>query len=277
MNILLTNDDGIGAKGIRSLAKILSRFGNVTVIAPKYHQSGMSTAVSFGLKQLAYKEVGERDGVIWSYLDATPASCVKFGFHILPQMPDIVVSGINHGSNASTAASYSGTLGAAIEAAIRGIPAIGVSLDSMIVDADFSAVEKHFPLIFEKLTSNLSNRFGIYYNVNFPNLPASEIKGVKVAKMGRGYWHKEFTDWNPDIWIKRGVSPEIFGGLSKAELEPGEKLYMMVGEYVDTETRPEGDSHIMEQGYISVTAHNIDSTDNKEYARLGECGLNMDF
>ena len=115
MRILLTNDDGYNAKGIKVLAEIMKQFGEVTVIAPKTHQSGMSMAVSLGFKQIAHKDLGKG----WHYVDATPASCVKFGLNtmFLDNYPDVVVSGINHGSNASTASCYSGTLGAAEEAA----------------------------------------------------------------------------------------------------------------------------------------------------------------
>ena len=160
MRILITNDDGYQAKGIKVLADIMGKFGDVTVIAPKKHQSGMSMAVSLGLKQIAYKDLGNG----WHYVDATPASCVKFGLNtmFLDNFPDVVVSGINHGSNASTASCYSGTLGAAEEAALNGIPAIGVSLDSFHLDADFSSIEKYFGEIFEKLMKNWPSRHGVF-------------------------------------------------------------------------------------------------------------------
>ena len=123
MNILLTNDDGFRAKGIHVLAEIMSSFGDVTVIAPKKHQSGMGMAVSLGFKQVAYKELPEEGPGTWSYLDATPASCIKYGlnFPFLEHKPDVIVSGINHGSNAASASCYSGTLGAAREGALNGI------------------------------------------------------------------------------------------------------------------------------------------------------------
>ncbi|MDD5892117.1 MAG: 5'/3'-nucleotidase SurE [Bacteroidales bacterium] len=133
MNILITNDDGYKAKGLEVLVEIMKEFGQVTVIAPKHHQSGMSMAVSLGFKQIAYRTFGHtnpnpfagsrHDEAIWSYVDATPASCVKFGLNtiFLDNFPDVVVSGINHGSNAATASCYSGTLGAAEEAALNGI------------------------------------------------------------------------------------------------------------------------------------------------------------
>ena len=159
MNILITNDDGYKSKGIKVLVEIMKKYGNVTVIAPKLHQSGMSMAVSLGFKQIAYKNLG--DG--WHYVDATPASCVKFGLNtmFLNNFPDVVVSGINHGSNASTASCYSGTLGAAEEAALNGIPAIGVSLDAFHPDADFSGVEKYFGDIFEQLMKDYPSKYGV--------------------------------------------------------------------------------------------------------------------
>ena len=141
MRILITNDDGYQAKGIKVLVEIMKQFGEVTVIAPKSHQSGMSMAVSLGFKQIAHKNLG--DG--WHYVDATPASCVKFGLNTMfeDNYPDVVVSGINHGSNASAASCYSGTLGAAEEAALNGIPAIGVSLDTLHPAEDFSEISAY--------------------------------------------------------------------------------------------------------------------------------------
>ena len=160
MRILITNDDGYQAKGIKVLAEIMKQFGEVTVIAPKKHQSGMSMAVSLGFKQIAHKDLGEG----WHYVDATPASCVKFGLNtmFLDNYPDVVVSGINHGSNASTASCYSGTLGAAMEGALNGIPAIGVSLDTLHPDADCSGVAQHFGEIFRTLMQNWSAKHGVY-------------------------------------------------------------------------------------------------------------------
>ena len=152
MRILITNDDGYQAKGIKTLVEIMKQFGEVTVISPKTHQSGMAWALSLGFKQIAHKDLGNG----WHYLDATPASCVKFGLNTIfaDNYPDVVVSGINHGSNASVASCYSGTLGAAAEAALNGVPAIGVSLDSLDLNADFSGVAKHFGEIFSSIMKN---------------------------------------------------------------------------------------------------------------------------
>lgn len=267
MHILITNDDGYQAKGIKVLVDIMKQYGDVTVIAPKHHQSGMSMAVSLGFKQIAHKYIG--DG--WHYVDATPASCVKFGLNTLFEgnYPDVVVSGINHGSNAATASCYSGTLGAAMEGALNGIPAIGVSLDTLHPDADFSCVSEHFGAIFQQLMENWPEKRGIYYNVNFPNIPADQIKGVRVGVQGLGRWIREFKEWDVQHYAKYGLTPEMLGQSSNPVLEEGEDLYMMVGDFEDNPNNAENaDHHLVADGFISVTAHNIDCTDYAEVDRL---------
>lgn len=276
MHILITNDDGYEAKGIRVLAEIMKEFGDVTVIAPKRHQSGMSMAVSLGFKQIAHKNLGNG----WHYVDATPASCVKFGLNtmFLDKHPDVVVSGINHGSNASTASCYSGTLGAAEEAALNGIPAIGVSLDTLHPDADFSGVRKYFGELFSTLIKDYPARHGIYYNVNFPDIPAEEIKGVRAGYQGLGKWIREFKEWDIEHYKKYGITPEMLGQSSDPVLEEGEELYMMVGEFLDDPRNTfDADHRLVSEGYISVVAHNVDCTDYREMERLKEKGLDSDF
>lgn len=300
MKILVTNDDGYQAKGINILAEMMRQFGDVTVVAPKTHQSGMSMAVSLGLKPIRYKAVrhedassdGQKGSLDIAYLDATPASCVKFALDILytDYLPDVVVSGINHGSNAASASCYSGTLGAAQEGALNGIPAIGVSLDSINPDADFSAVEQYFPTIFKKIMEiaavgktrrneiQLKEKNGIYYNVNFPDLPADKLKGTRAGYQGDGHWVKEFIGWDPDFYIRHGVTPELLGQVSTPECEEGEKLYMMAGTFIDdSKDEPRADHHIMQDGYISIVAHNIDTTDYDAVAALDKLGFDTEF
>lgn len=267
MRILITNDDGYEAKGIKALADIMSSFGEVTVIAPKKHQSGMSMAVSLGFKQIAHKDLGNG----WHYVDATPASCVKFGLNtmFLDNFPDVVVSGINHGSNAATASCYSGTLGAAMEGALNGIPAIGVSLDTLHPDADFSGVRKYFGEIFTTLMKEWPAKYGVYYNVNFPDIPAEDIKGIRAGVQGKGRWIREFKEWDLQHYANYGITPEMLGQSSTPVLEEGEDLYMMVGEFQDDIRNPEcADHRLVADGYISVVAHNIDCTDYQETERL---------
>ena len=280
MEILITNDDGFNAAGIHVLAEIMCQFGNVTVIAPKQHQSGMSMAVSLGFKQVAYKELPDERPGKWSYLDATPASCIKYGlnFQFLEKKPDVIVSGINHGSNAASASCYSGTLGAAQEGALNGVRSIGVSLDALSPDADFSAVKKYFPDIFRRLMEAWPEKYGLYYNVNFPDIPVPEIKGVRSAVQGKGIWVREFRDWDPARLKHHGITPEMLGRSSVAQAEQGEKLYRMVGDFVDSPDNPErADHHLMAEGYIAVTPCDIDTTDYTEYGRMAASGIDIDF
>lgn len=275
MRILISNDDGYQAKGLKVLAEIMKEFGEITVIAPKHHQSGMSMAVSLGFRQIAHKDLGEG----WHYVDATPASCVKFGLNtiFMDKFPDLVMSGINHGSNAATASCYSGTLGAAAEGALNGIPAIGVSIDTHNLNADFSGIRKYLADIIRVLIQKSTNEDRVYYNINFPDIPVEEIKGVRMAYQGKGRWIREFKEWDVNHYAKYGITPELLGQSSNPVVEEGEDLYMMVGEFVDDpQNTSRADHKVVKDGYISVVAHNIDCTDYKEYGRL-EQEIDTDF
>ena len=279
MRILLTNDDGINARGLHVLARMMKEFGDVTVVAPKYHQSGMSMAVDLGFRPLAYKDLGDRDGIHWAYLDGHPASCVKYGLNFPTGgcRPDVVLSGINHGSNASTGSCYSGTLGAAQEAALNGIPAFGVSVDAYSPEADFTAVERLFPDLFRALLAAWPDREGLYYNINFPALPTAEIKGIRVGHQGRGHWEREFIPWDPARLSKFGASRADFGPDGIVRADDGEQVFMMVGEYVDDENTPGADHHLMQEGYVTLVAHNLYTTDWEETGRLSGLGVECDF
>lgn len=275
MRILITNDDGYESKGIEALAHVARQFGQILVVAPKTAQSGMSMAVSMGYRPIAARKLCSLPGEEWWYLDGTPSSCVKFGLDnvMYPEKPDLVLSGINHGSNAATAALYSGTVGAAMEAALNGIPAIAVSLDSFRTDADFSAIEQLLPGILTKLLDNFCPRYGSIYNINFPDLPASEIAGIRATTMGRAHWEHEYLPYGPEFLYERGHIP------SKADVEyvenkhPDEELVVMAGDFVDDEgsDNRNADHIMMDKGYIVVTPLNLDHTDTDELNRL--CGI----
>ena len=259
MRILITNDDGYQAKGIAILVKIMKQFGEVTVVAPKQHQSGMSMAVSLGYKPIAVKDLGEVDGVHWHYVDGTPASAAKYAVDVLmaEQKPDLALSGINHGSNASTAMWYSGTIGAAREAAFAGVPSIGVSIDNMHRDADFSAVEQLLPAIIERLLASMPKEGTPLYNINFPDLPAEQIKGVKICTQGVECWVNEF------------VRPESLGLRAEVELEEGEEVFYMAGDVrPDPKNDENTDNWANENAYIAITPQSLDNTDIAEYERL---------
>ncbi len=292
MKILLTNDDGYRAKGIHILTDIMRRFGDVTVVAPKLHQSGMSMAVSMSFNAAHYRKISEepaetdaagnlvKGALTISYFNATPASCVKFALDIIypDAPPDVIVSGINHGSNAASAALYSGTLGAASEGALCGIPAIGVSLDSIDLNADFSAVEALFPDIFRKIMASLPSRPYIYYNVNFPDIPLSEIRGIRTCYQGRTHWIKEYRPWDPDIYIKHGLPLKELGVEASPEREEGEELFMLAGTFVDDPGNDGRADHVaLREGYISVAAHSVDTSDYTEIDRLATLGIDAEF
>lgn len=273
MKILVTNDDGFDAKGMIALVEILRPFGELLIVAPKSAQSGMSMAVSMGHRPIAVKHIKDLPGESWWYLDGTPASCVKYGIDNIywPEKPDFVVSGINHGSNAATAAIYSGTIGAAMEGAVNGIPSIGVSLDSFDPDADFSCVKALFPALFEKLAKQARPRFGTFYNVNFPNLSADRIKGIVPSGMGMAHWEREYRDYQEFVQEK-GFQPAPADLDYVRNKEDGEDIYVMAGDFTSNCGNIASADHLLlAQGYVTVTPHTIDNTDHNEYQRL--CGI----
>lgn len=263
MKILVTNDDGYEARGLKVLVGIVRSMGDLTVIAPKYPQSAMSTAITMGGKPIAVKQISNDPKESWWYMDATPASCVKFAFDEIfwPKKPDILFSGINHGANAASAELYYATLGAAEEGALAGIPSFGISLDSYDVGADMSAIEKYLPGIIHKILKHKSKKRGLFYNINFPDLPADKIKGIRVCHQGVNHWEREF----------KRVDPE-------PNAEEGEKFYVIVGDIVDNKENIEpADHHYLGCGYITIVADNIDATDYEENGRLRDLEMDCNF
>lgn len=270
MRILITNDDGYDYKGINALAETLRAMGDLTVVAPKYHQSGMSMAVSIGFKQIAVKQLRPKPEE-WYYVDGTPASCVKFALDEIfkDEKPDLIVSGINHGSNVASAALYSGTLGACREGALAGVPSVGVSIDSISMNPDFTCVKELFPGLLKKILDNWGDRFGVYYNVNFPNLPTADIKGIKVGRQGILHWVDEFQPFTMKIFDRIGITPKDVGIVAFPELEPGERAVMMTGEMANDDRNDENcDNIILADENIAITVHNVDTTDYIEMERV---------
>lgn len=272
MKILICNDDGYKAAGIHVLARVMKKFGDITVVAPKFHQSATSMAVSLGVKQLAYKDLPDEKPGKWTYLDATPASCVKFGlqYKYENRNPDLVVAGINHGSNCSTGANYSATLGCVEEAAINGIKAVGVSVCSHDFGLDLSAVETLLPAILRHLLDNWpKDRKGIYYNINFPPIPLEQIKGLRFARQGAGHWIREFEDWNESRLEELGLTNQFLWQQHRVKLEEGERAYFMKGDFVsDDEDSEAADNLLVDQGWITVVPFQADLTDYEELRRL---------
>lgn len=258
IEILVTNDDGIESKGLHVLAEILRPFGNITLVAPAYPQSGMSAAVSLG-QELFYKETCREEGFVAGKLTATPASCIKFGLmQFFPEKyPDLIVSGINHGSNASASVIYSGTLGAAAEGALHGITSVGVSIENHSQDVNLGAVRKILPSLLGHILE-YPPKPGVYLNINFPDIPFENIKGCTMASQGTGIWIKEFI-------------PLSAGEGTAVPPEEGMQAYRMLGDYEDSpENPPTADHRMMAKGYVTIVPHSVDYTDYDEMKRLSE-------
>lgn len=261
MNILITNDDSYRSNGIKTLCRIMEKFGNVAVIAPETVQSGMSMAVSLGSECIRLRELTGDEcpcpGTRWASLDATPASCVKFALStdFLGWVPDLVMSGINHGANTAANAGYSGTLGAAAEAAVNHILGIGVSIDDHNPDADLSAIEAMLPEILTKLMNVPVNKSRSYYNINFPSIPLTDIKGIRAANMGHTRWFREFRETGTDN---------------------GDKTYRMCGVFQSEDDNTAIADHLLvDQGYVTIVPHCIDSTDYNQLKVLANSFFNI--
>ena len=181
--ILITNDDGINARGVFYLADAVKEMGEVYIVAPDNAQSGQSSAMSMKTP-LRITQYPDRDGIKVFSVNGTPVDCVKLALHtIVPRRPDLLLSGINHGSNAGNNIIYSGTMGAVLETCMLGIPSIGYSYLSHSPEADFTQTHSYIQSITKNvIEKGLPN--DICLNVNFPK---GEIKGTKVVRAARGY------------------------------------------------------------------------------------------
>ncbi len=251
--ILVTNDDGITAPGIRTLINIMKTIGDVVVVAPDSPQSGMGHAITVD-STLHCDKVSKNNAEIIEYsCSGTPADCVKLAVHeILDRRPDLCVSGINHGSNSSINVIYSGTMSAAIEAGIEGIPAIGFSLLDYNWDADFSQIEDYIKtIVINLLSSGLPN--DVVLNVNFPKLKKENIKGIKVCRQAKGNWVEDFD---------KRVSPM------------GKDYYWLSGKFVSSDKGEDTDIWALENGYVSLVPCQFDLTAHHTLQKLNTWKLN---
>src|SRR5690606_3805288 len=194
--ILVTNDDGITAPGVRALIKMMNEIGDVYVVAPDSPQSGMGHAITINSTLFCEKvkiDDGPQSDREWA-CSGTPVGCVKLAItRILPRKPDLCVSGINHGLNSSINVIYSGTMSAAVEAGIDGIPAIGFSLADFSFSADFEAARDHVQKIVREAIEQKMPA-GMVLNVNIPKLPKEEIKGVKICRQAKAMWVEDYDE-----------------------------------------------------------------------------------
>jgi 5'-nucleotidase len=249
--ILVSNDDGITSKGIRVLISVMKKLGEVVVVAPDSPQSGMGHAITIGETLRLYEEDIFEDVVAYKS-SGTPADCVKLAKHYVlkDRTPDLVVSGINHGSNTSISVLYSGTMSAAIEGALEGLPSIGFSLCDYSSKAEFSHVEEWV----EKIARQVLERGipkGIALNVNFPPKRNEPIQGIKICRQADAKWQEEFTErYDPT----------------------GRKYFWMAGNFVNFDHGEDNDEWAIANNYVAIvpcqydlTAHHAISQMNKDW------------
>lgn len=246
--ILITNDDSISAKGIASLVNAMSTLGEILVVAPDKPQSGMGHAITIH-SPLRLMKSNQFQNIQSYTCSGTPVDCVKLAiYEILKRRPDLLVSGINHGSNASTNVLYSGTMSAAIEGAIEGIPSIGFSLLDHDADADFDAASEYAHLIAKGVLAN-NLQSGVCLNVNIPKGKKSELKGMKICRQGRAFWEDSFD---------------------KRKDPSGGDYYWLTGKFEATDKGEDTDMWALEHKFVSVVPTQFDMTAHHLISQLNE-------
>ena len=239
--ILVTNDDGVDAPGIRVLVECVKDLGEVIVVAPELPQSGMGHAITIRdalrLDEVDYYK--DLDIKAYSCL-GTPADCVKIAKYYVSQKrkPDLVLSGINHGSNSSISVLYSGTMSAAIEGAIEGIPAIGFSVGDYGLNANFEHTREYVRTIAKQALSKGMPK-GVTLNVNFPKISDEPLKGIKVCRQARARWQEEFD---------RRTDPY------------GRDYFWLTGQFVNMDKGEDTDEWALSNNYVSIVPCTFDLT-----------------
>lgn len=236
--ILITNDDDITAPGIRNLVEAVKDLGQVVVVAPDKPQSGMGHAITIGspLRMNKMTIFGEIEA--WQ-TSGTPVDCVKLAVDkILHRKPDLCLSGINHGANHSINVIYSGTMSAAMEASIEGIPSIGFSLLDYKYEADFAPARKIVHTIVSKILEEKADKH-LLLNVNIPSVPYNKIKGIKICKQAYAKYEEDFDE---------RMDPQ------------GKKYYWLTGKFVNFDESKDSDVWALQHNYVSVVPVQFDLT-----------------
>ncbi len=237
--ILVSNDDGITASGIRYLVEVMAKIGDVVVVAPDGPQSGMGHAITIG-NTLRLQEVNIFDSADTYACSGTPADCVKIAKHFVlkDRKPDLVVSGINHGSNTSISVLYSGTMSAALEASLEGMPAIGFSLCDYKEDADFTHILEYVELIARKAIEKGMPE-GVALNVNFPRRQSEKLKGIKLCRQANAKWQEKFDQrFDPN----------------------GRRYFWMAGSFINFDKGKDNDEWAIANNYVSIVPVKFDLT-----------------
>jgi 5'-nucleotidase len=246
--ILVSNDDGITSRGISNLVKVMKELGDVLVVAPDSPQSGMGHAITVG-DTLRLNESFIFEGVRAYECSGTPADCIKMARHFLlknEKQPDIIVSGINHGSNTSISVLYSGTMSAAIEGAIEGVPAIGFSLCDFSHQADFSHTSPFVKKITEQILSKGLPK-GVALNVNIPKKNSEELKGIRLCRQANAKWVEEFDQ----------------------RFDPyGRPYFWMTGNFINFDKAEDNDEWAIANNYVSVVPCQFDLTAHQTISTL---------
>lgn len=246
--ILVTNDDGYDSKGLAAAVEVARAFGRVVVVAPETTQSGMSQAITM-YNPLYLRCVSRQKGQEVYAFSGTPVDCVKMAFDYLlrDQRVDLVVSGINHGSNSAVNVLYSGTMGAAIEGSFYDCPSVGLSLDDHSEDADFEAAVVYGKRIVRSVLEK-KVELPLCLNVNVPVGKPGELHGIRLCRQNRGFWREEFY---------RHEDPR------------GRAYFWLTGDFVNGEPGAEDtDEWALAHGYVSVVPVQVDLTDYRQLAAL---------
>lgn len=253
MRILVTNDDGIDSPGIHALVGAMRQLGDVDVVAPDRQQSAVGHALTVASPLRATPFY--RDGTMFGWaINGTPADCVKLGVStLLEHRPDIVVSGINHGSNTSVNAIYSGTVSAATEGTLMGIPSMAVSLCDFDHGADMSLASEVASAVARKLL-DLQLPQGTLLNVNVPAIPRNEFRGIRLARQGNNSWDDGYE-------VRR--DPQ------------GRPYYWLTGKFVTISRLDDADDALVGEGFAAVTPLHYELTNFDEYQRLLSFGFEL--
>jgi len=251
--ILVTNDDGITAPGLRFLIRQMNEMGEVVVVAPEGPQSGMGHAITINAT-LRCDEITVNDGPQRDFsCSGTPVDCVKMAVNVvLDRRPDLIVSGINHGSNASINVIYSGTMSAAVEGALEGIPSVGFSLLDYSGDADLAHAEQPIRTIIREVMSNGLPK-GTCLNVNIPKHSTEPIRGIKVCRQADANWTEEFD---------------------RREDPRGRSYYWLTGRFEVFDKGEDTDEWALAHNYVSVVPIETDFTAHHFMGELNRWGLN---
>ncbi len=251
--ILISNDDGINAPGIRTLIDVVRPLGDVMIVAPEQSYSGMGHAVTLTTPIRLRKITGSKEYSEYA-CSGTPVDCIKLAINnLMPQKPDLIVSGINHGANSSVNIIYSGTMAAAIEGALGGVTSVGFSLLDFSYNADFESGKAFISKIISDILSSGYEK-GSCFNVNIPAVSLDEIKGIKVCRQAKGNWIEAFDE--------------------RTDPHNG-KYYWLSGTFIHQEKGIETDLWALENNYISIVPVTLDYTRHEQLNAIKNLECNV--